>query len=151
MKASRSRRCRCCRTTETDRGESRQDAEARHPRSDSHFKQPLPSSLRTQGPIPLALVGKEGSDLIAKMKLRAVWVPAFAGTTGCDSSFSRHTVPEFYKLAPPQKEGRREDRVRAAPAVSCAMCIKRKRTRAYRFSGSSPAFPAQRFYGLFRA
>src|SRR6202012_1951800 len=121
MKASRSRRCRGCRTTETDRGESRQDAEARHPRSDSHFKQPLPSSLRTQGPIPLALVGKEGSDLIAKMKLRAVWVPAFAGTTGCDSSFSRHTVPEFYKLAPPQKEGRTRPSREGAGKTGCAL------------------------------
>ena len=27
----------------------------------------------------------------------------------------------------------------------------RKRTRAYRFSGGNPAFPAQWFYGLFRA
>jgi hypothetical protein len=27
----------------------------------------------------------------------------------------------------------------------------RKRTRAYRFSGNTPAFPAQWFYGLFRA
>src|SRR5882757_7506189 len=28
---------------------------------------------------------------------------------------------------------------------------KQKRTRAYRFSGGNPAFPAQWFYGLFRA
>jgi hypothetical protein len=42
------------------------------------------------------------------------------------------------------QEGDREDRVRAAPAVSRARCRKR-RTRAYRFSGSSPAFPAQWF------
>jgi hypothetical protein len=38
--------------------------------------------------------------------------------------------------------GSRECRVRAAPAVSCANCA-RKRTRAYRFSGGNPAFPAQ--------
>jgi hypothetical protein len=31
------------------------------------------------------------------------------------------------------------------------MCIKRKRTRAYRFSGNTPAFPAQWLYGLYRA
>jgi hypothetical protein len=29
--------------------------------------------------------------------------------------------------------------------------IVRKRTRAYRFSGNTPAFPAQWFYGLWRA
>ena len=46
------------------------------------------------------------------------------------------------------KRGRREDRMRAAPAVSRAKCRKR-RTRAYRFSGGSPAFPAQWFYGLY--
>ena len=34
-----------------------------------------------------------------------------------------------------KNRGRREDRVRAAPAVSCAICAQRKRTRAYRFSG----------------
>src|SRR5271154_6026791 len=28
---------------------------------------------------------------------------------------------------------------------------KQKRTRAYRFSGGNPTFPAQWFYGLFRA
>ena len=47
------------------------------------------------------------------------------------------------------KRGRREDRVHAAPAVSCAMCIKRRRTRAYRLSGGSPAFPAQWLYDLY--
>ena len=36
----------------------------------------------------------------------------------------------------------------ALPAVSCAKLHKEKRTRAYRFSGGNPAFPAQWFYGL---
>jgi hypothetical protein len=49
----------------------------------------------------------------------------------------------------PQRRGRGEDRVHAAPAVSCARCTKRKRTRAYRFGGGSPAFPAQWLYGLY--
>src|ERR1700748_1642634 len=51
----------------------------------------------------------------------------------------------------PKNRGRREDRARAAPAVARANAHSKKRTRAYRFSGSSPAFPAQWFYGLFRA
>jgi hypothetical protein len=55
------------------------------------------------------------------------------------------------QIAFAQRRGRREDRVRAAPAVSCATLHIKKRTRAYRFSGGSPAFPAQWFYGLFRA
>jgi hypothetical protein len=67
------------------------------------------------------------------------------------SAFSRHTAPEFRKFVRPKKQGRREDRVRAAPAVSRAKMHIAKRTRAYRFSGSSPAFPAQWFYDLFRA
>jgi hypothetical protein len=41
--------------------------------------------------------------------------------------------------------------VRAAPAVSRAKVANKKCTRAYRFSGSSPAFPAQWCYSLYRA
>src|SRR6266702_5238703 len=52
-------------------------------------------------------------------------------------------------FAPLEKRGRRECRMRAAPAVSCANCAK-KRTRAYRFSGGDPTFPAQWSYGLCR-
>ena len=40
--------------------------------------------------------------------------------------------------------GRRESRVRAAPAVSRAI-VHKERTRAYRFSGGNPAFPARWF------
>ena len=72
------------------------------------------------------------------------------GVCGCNSAFSRHATPEFCKIIRPQERGRREDRVHAAPAVSCAKMEKQKRTRAYRFSGGSPAFPAQWCYGLFR-
>ena len=50
-----------------------------------------------------------------------------------NSAFSRHDPPEFCKFISPQKtegavrsqEGRREDRVRAAPAVSCAKVDKK--------------------------
>ena len=52
-------------------------------------------------------------------------------------------------FAPPEKRGRRECRMRAAPAVSCANCAK-KRTRAYRLSGGNPTSPAQWLYGLCR-
>src|SRR5882672_3853842 len=38
--------------------------------------------------------------------------------------------------------------MRAAPAVSRAKDTNKKRTRAYRFSGSNPTFPAQWLYGL---
>ena len=49
-----------------------------------------------------------------------------------------------FSFRPRKNRGRRESRMRAAPAVSRARLCK-KRTRAYRFSGSSPAFPAQWF------
>jgi len=53
------------------------------------------------------------------------------------SAFSRRDAPEAYpKRAPPDSGGRREDRVRAAPAVSCTNENEGNRTRAYRFSGS---------------
>ena len=68
-----------------------------------------------------------------------------AGTTaGCASAFSRHAVPEFLQIRSPQKregavrsqEGRREDRVRAAPAVSCAKVDKKS---AHEHTGSAEA------------
>jgi hypothetical protein len=61
------------------------------------------------------------------------------------------SCPRLAFVCPPKFRGRREDRVRAAPAVSCAVAHMKTRTRAYRFSGSIPAFPAQWPYGLLRA
>jgi hypothetical protein len=51
------------------------------------------------------------------------------------SAFSRQHAPEFCKFICPQKErGRREDRVRAAPAVSCAQVDKKN---AHEHTGSA--------------
>jgi hypothetical protein len=58
--------------------------------------------------------------------------------------------PSFARSFAQTERGRRECRVRAAPAVSCAKRAK-KRTRAYRYRRSNPAFPAQWFDGLCRA
>jgi hypothetical protein len=56
--------------------------------------------------------------------------------------------PRFaQKLSRLEIRGRGECRMRAAPAVSCAKLCK-ERTRAYRFSGGYPTFPAQWFDGL---
>ena len=67
-----------------------------------------------------------------------------------DFAFSRRVAPGvLLETLPSKYRGRREDRVRAAPAVSRAMCIKKMRTRAYRFGGNTPAFPAQWLYGLY--
>ena len=84
--------------------------------------------------------------------------PRVRGDDKCASSFSRQALSEVLQIVralfkqrahATLKRGRREDRVRAAPAVSCALMHKEMRTRAYRFSGNTPAFPAQWFDGLY--
>jgi hypothetical protein len=68
-----------------------------------------------------------------------------------DFAIPRRDAPEVYpEVSRLDNRGRGECRMRAASAVSCAKW-KRKRTRAYRFSGGNPTFPAQWFYGLYRA
>ena len=59
--------------------------------------------------------------------------------------------PEFYLTFAPSKQ-----RAQGRPGARCTRglacnCAQQKRTRAYRFSGSTPAFPAQWLYGLLRA
>ncbi|WP_212364194.1 hypothetical protein, partial [Bradyrhizobium jicamae] len=49
---------------------------------------------------------------------------------GHATTFSRHDLPEFsISFRPHLNRGRREDRVHAAPAVSCAMCTEEVRAR----------------------
>jgi hypothetical protein len=69
---------------------------------------------------------------------------------GHDFTFSRREAPGvLHFVGPLENRGRREDRMRAAPAVSRAIDASRMRTRAYRFSGEPPAFPAQWLYDLY--
>src|SRR4051794_21782407 len=66
------------------------------------------------------------------------------------SSISRHHLPEvLHEILALKIRGRREDRVRAAPAVPQAVAKEICCLRAYRFSGEHPAFPAQWLYGLY--
>ena len=58
-------------------------------------------------------------------------------------------------LPPQKKRGRTRPSREGAGKTGCALhprsrvqSSKQKRTRAYRFSGNTPAFPAQWFYGL---
>jgi hypothetical protein len=51
----------------------------------------------------------------------------------------------------PKQRGRREDRVHAAPAVSCAYCASKKAHTSIQVRRRHPAFPAQWLYGLYRA
>src|ERR1700710_821563 len=66
-------------------------------------------------------------------------------------AFSRRITPELCWKLPALKQ-----RAQGRPGARCTRGLvcglhKRKCTRAYRFSGEHPAFPAQWLYGLFRA
>ena len=64
-------------------------------------------------------------------------------------AFSRRDAPEFCIFVTLENRGRREDRVRAAPAVSWA-CAKKYAAHEHTGSAeSTPAFPAQWLYGLY--
>src|ERR1700689_3480656 len=84
---------------------------------------------------------------------QGLWVPAFAGTTRRESAFSRQPLSESCKLhsALKKEEGAGKTGCALHPRSRVQLCITRMRTRAYRFSGNTPAFPAQWLYGLYRA
>jgi hypothetical protein len=117
------------------------------------------------------LVSKLSNGFL-ETRRHGVWVPAFAGTTwmGCRNTHFRvlaahcarvlqiHLPSKMRGRTRPSREGARDpqERARGRPGARCTrglMCksSKQKRTRAYRFSGNTPAFPAQWFYSLFRA
>ena len=59
--------------------------------------------------------------------------------------------PSFMKIVRPKKKGAGKAGCALHPRSRVQCAFSKKRTRAYRFSGSCPAFPAQWFYGLLRA
>jgi len=69
-----------------------------------------------------------------------------------DLAFSRRAAPEVCKITLPHENQRAQGRpgARCTRGLACMM-HKKMRTRAYRFSGEHPAFPAQWLYGLLRA
>src|SRR5258708_37887997 len=80
---------------------------------------------------------------------------------GCATDFKFQTAtasrsrgafrPRFaLNSRPLQSEGAGNTGCTLHPRSRVQQCTK-KRTRAYRFSGGNPAFPAQWFYGLYRA
>jgi hypothetical protein len=71
-------------------------------------------------------------------------------TTECDSTISRLTKPEVCtNVCPSMIEGAGNAGCTLHPRSRVQNCAK-KRTRAYRFSGNTPASPAQWLYGLCR-
>jgi hypothetical protein len=68
-----------------------------------------------------------------------------AMTTRCESAISRPDAPEVCQKFPyPRSEGAGNTGCALHPRSRVQKCTK-KRTRAYRFSGGNPAFPAQWF------
>ena len=84
---------------------------------------------------PLACAGRHGCEFPIQLSY---------SERMCVRILAARCARALRRLPPSIRRGRRESRVRAAPAVSCANMHK-KRTRAYRFSGGIPAFPAQWF------
>ena len=76
--------------------------------------------------------------------------PACAGmTTECDFAISRRIASEVCIFVCPLENQRAQGRpgARCTRGLVCN-CAQKTRTRAYRFSGNTPAFPAQWLYGL---
>src|SRR6478672_1211650 len=61
-------------------------------------------------------------------------------------------MPEVCVISSPSSGKRAQGKpdARCTRGLVCNLC-ERKRTRAYRFSGGNPAFPARWFYGFLRA
>jgi len=75
----------------------------------------------------------------------------FSNNSRCSFPISRLDVPEVCQNFPYPLD----QRAQGIPGARCTRGLvcnsaRKKRTRAYRFSGGNPAFPAQWFYGLFR-
>ena len=72
--------------------------------------------------------------------------------TECASAFSRRSSPEvcIHDGAAQIQRAQGRPGARCTRGLACN-CAQKTRTRAYRFSGSIPAFPAQWLYGLLRA
>jgi hypothetical protein len=71
---------------------------------------------------------------------------ALAMTAGYTFAISPHVLREVWsaRFALIQQRAQGKPGARCTRGLACKNCAK-KRTRAYRFSGSSPAFPAQWF------
>src|SRR5690349_2985620 len=73
-------------------------------------------------------------------------------TGECEAAFSRHELPEVcISFAPHRNEGARKTGCAPHPPSRVLFAHSKRCTRAYRFGGSIPAFPAQWLYGLLRA
>ncbi len=79
----------------------------------------------------------------------------FAFVAGNDACI-RILAARCARARPEIASAHQNERAQGMPGARCTRGLvckmhKEKRTRAYRFSGGNPAFPARWFYGLFRA
>src|SRR5205807_7442484 len=79
-----------------------------------------------------------------RFRIRFSWIGSH------NSAFSRHDLPEVCIDILPRREGAGDTGCALHPRSRVQLCEK-LRTRAYRFSGNTPASPAQWLYGLWRA
>ena len=105
-----------------------------------HCEEPLRRSN------PLAHICTRDETLVGYASLTHPTISVQFSNSGA-SAFSRHDLRQRW---PSTTRGCREDRVRAAPAVSCANMHKKTHT-SIQVQRRHPAFPAQWFYGLLRA
>jgi hypothetical protein len=107
----------------------------------------------------LARDGELARDAFARRSWAGQHCHRNSGITKHGFAISRLATPELcWKFRPLEIEGAALSSREGAGKTGCALHprsrvqkAKRTRTRAYRFSGSSPAFPAQWFYSLLRA
>jgi hypothetical protein len=89
-----------------------------------------------------------------KPRSRGVLGPPLSRRTTAENDVrphSRGTVcPRFANTVPREKREQGMPGARCTRGLVCKF-VRKKRTRAYRFSGGNPAFPARWFYGLLRA
>ena len=134
-------------------------------RAGTHDRRPLAPSLRAQRSNPS--LRKRGSmDCFRLHSLSfgghvvALLLATTSKTSGSYSSKRRRDVtPHARGMMRPRVcqdfRPRSEKRAQGRPDARCTRGLvcknRRKRTRAYRFSGGNPAFPARWCYGLLRA
>jgi hypothetical protein len=93
------------------------------------------------------------SDLILRSREAASRRMATEKVSTHTFAISRLVTPEAcmnMNLVPPKWREQGMPGARCTRGLVCKKCAK-KRTRAYRYSRNTPAFPAQSFYGLCRA
>ena len=134
--------------------------------SDAAVTVSVASSLRKQGPIATVVnLAKSASSISSHREHNAVWVPGRASLARDDGGGAFDAIVKQREGMRPHCRGAmrpsfasidtlENKRAQGKPDARCTRglvckCTQQKRTRAYRFSGGTPAFPAQWFTAYF--